>query len=138
MVMSETSYHSSYIFLRNQILISNLINSLYYFSSFFLMIRRPPRSTLFPYTTLFRSIVSGCRTATNVIHINFPIFDAGQHAIYFFYGNALGENGFAASGFATEASNYTIGAIGTAETGPGPVGYWRFDEGYGTVAHDES
>src|SRR5689334_24555589 len=28
----------------------------YYF--FFLMIRRPPRSTLFPYTTLFRSIPS--------------------------------------------------------------------------------
>src|SRR3712207_7248555 len=27
---------------------------LYYF--FFLMIRRPPRSTLFPYTTLFRSL----------------------------------------------------------------------------------
>src|SRR3989440_477273 len=27
---------------------------------FFLMIRRPPRSTLFPYTTLFRSILSGC------------------------------------------------------------------------------
>src|SRR3712207_8613755 len=26
-------------------------------SSFFLMIRRPPRSTLFPYTTLFRSVV---------------------------------------------------------------------------------
>src|SRR3989339_118354 len=83
-------------------------------------------------------IVSGCRTATNVIHINFPIFDAGQQAIYFYYGNASAENGFAASDFATEASNYTIGAIGTAETGPGPVGYWRFDEGYGTVAHDES
>src|SRR3712207_7241769 len=26
---------------------------------FFLMIRRPPRSTLFPYTTLFRSVPSG-------------------------------------------------------------------------------
>src|ERR1039457_7315956 len=26
-----------------------------YLSRFFLMIRRPPRSTLFPYTTLFRS-----------------------------------------------------------------------------------
>src|SRR3712207_8667039 len=26
-----------------------------YFDVFFLMIRRPPRSTLFPYTTLFRS-----------------------------------------------------------------------------------
>src|SRR5438132_3330782 len=30
-----------------------MICSLYFF--FFLMIRRPPRSTLFPYTTLFRS-----------------------------------------------------------------------------------
>src|SRR2546429_4990102 len=28
-------------------------------SFFFLMIRRPPRSTLFPYTTLFRSPVCG-------------------------------------------------------------------------------
>src|SRR5256885_11825568 len=27
-----------------------------YFIFFFLMIRRPPRSTLFPYTTLFRSV----------------------------------------------------------------------------------
>src|SRR2546430_7301451 len=27
-----------------------------YFLFFFLMIRRPPRSTLFPYTTLFRSL----------------------------------------------------------------------------------
>src|SRR5690349_22658244 len=29
------------------------------FSFFFLMFRPPPRSTLFPYTTLFRSIESG-------------------------------------------------------------------------------
>src|SRR2546430_12345190 len=27
-----------------------------FYSFFFLMIRRPPRSTLFPYTTLFRSL----------------------------------------------------------------------------------
>src|SRR3712207_7059911 len=34
---------------------------IYYDSFFFLMIRRPPRSTLFPYTTLFRSqqVVAG-------------------------------------------------------------------------------
>src|SRR5580700_4833146 len=31
------------------------------FSFFFLMIRRPPRSTLFPYTTLFRSRSAGSR-----------------------------------------------------------------------------
>src|SRR3989442_14622163 len=32
---------------------------IYYFIFFFLMIRRPPRSTLFPYTTLFRSPGAG-------------------------------------------------------------------------------
>src|SRR2546425_10934336 len=30
---------------------------IFYSLFFFLMIRRPPRSTLFPYTTLFRSVV---------------------------------------------------------------------------------
>src|SRR3712207_6994713 len=36
------------------------------FVCFFLMIRRPPRSTLFPYTTLFRSAspAAGLRAAT--------------------------------------------------------------------------
>src|SRR5215510_15318272 len=33
----------------------NLSTELYHCFFFFLMIRRPPRSTLFPYTTLFRS-----------------------------------------------------------------------------------
>src|SRR2546422_7569746 len=34
------------------------------FSFFFLMIRRPPRSTLFPYTTLFRSRSSWSKRTT--------------------------------------------------------------------------
>src|SRR2546426_805292 len=33
---------------------------------FFLMIRRPPRSTLFPYTTLFRSLIR--RNAFSSVH----------------------------------------------------------------------
>src|SRR5262249_60805889 len=44
---------------------------LLFFTFFFLMIRRPPRSTLFPYTTLFRSLdrSSGrtCRGSTSWI-----------------------------------------------------------------------
>src|SRR5258707_2663729 len=36
-----------------------MISYLLFFSFFFLMIRRPPRSTLFPYTTLFRSFFEG-------------------------------------------------------------------------------
>src|SRR5436190_23687206 len=36
-------------------LLSHILFNSYSLSFFFLMIRRPPRSTLFPYTTLFRS-----------------------------------------------------------------------------------
>src|SRR2546430_7130062 len=39
---------------------SSTSQSLYFF---FLMIRRPPRSTLFPYTTLFRSIMCASPTS---------------------------------------------------------------------------
>src|SRR2546427_6132634 len=39
---------------------------------FFLMIRRPPRSTLFPYTTLFRSKSSTAFSGSSVI-FNAPI-----------------------------------------------------------------
>src|SRR2546422_2183928 len=42
-----------------------VFRSVIYLFFFFLMIRRPPRSTLFPYTTLFRSrgqaLSHGCR-----------------------------------------------------------------------------
>src|SRR5438034_7351955 len=38
-----------------------LIYNVSVFFLFFLMIRRPPRSTLFPYTTLFRSVVRAGR-----------------------------------------------------------------------------
>src|SRR2546425_9672832 len=34
---------------------------------FFLMIRRPPRSTLFPYTTLFRSPISSASASSSAV-----------------------------------------------------------------------
>src|SRR5204863_9149131 len=47
----------------------SFIFSLYclFFLFFFLMIRRPPRSTLFPYTTLFRSLEFGIRSRSRCI-----------------------------------------------------------------------
>src|SRR3979411_3376535 len=41
-----------------------MYSSRHVFFLFFLMIRRPPRSTLFPYTTLFRSWKMSVRGAT--------------------------------------------------------------------------
>src|SRR3712207_7249109 len=46
-------------------------------SFFFLMIRRPPRSTLFPYTTLFRSPQSGGRGAASAVVGPSPTAAAG-------------------------------------------------------------
>src|SRR2546426_8406490 len=47
---------------------------------FFLMIRRPPRSTLFPYTTLFRSprTIAGLSQLANLQPVaGSPLIDAG-------------------------------------------------------------
>src|SRR3712207_8341746 len=44
---------------------------------FFLMIRRPPRSTLFPYTTLFRSY----RSPNGVTHLHWAQVHRGLTAI---------------------------------------------------------
>src|SRR5258708_13034375 len=44
---------------------------------FFLMIRRPPRSTLFPYTTLFRSLPHSFVLAVRNSCLGFPGKSAG-------------------------------------------------------------
>src|SRR3712207_8212005 len=48
---------------------------------FFLMIRRPPRSTLFPYTTLFRSRIEGTPGwVTERVSNNLAVRRESQHA----------------------------------------------------------
>src|SRR5258707_8768992 len=56
-------------FLLAYVLRSNLgvIDFLDFLLFFFLMIRRPPRSTLFPYTTLFRSILETLPSSANLV-----------------------------------------------------------------------
>src|SRR3712207_6851505 len=44
---------------------------------FFLMIRRPPRSTLFPYTTLFRSPLEGHHPARSSAPVDLRDVEAG-------------------------------------------------------------
>src|SRR3712207_7336133 len=59
---------------------------------FFLMIRRPPRSTLFPYTTLFRSV-------ENLVHIGFRgtaplVLRHGDSSLALFQWASLAARGF--------------------------------------------
>src|SRR3989442_7257414 len=49
---------------------------------FFLMIRRPPRSTLFPYTTLFRSLMSESAGITPAVPVLVGHSDGRIQAIY--------------------------------------------------------
>src|SRR5690606_41798928 len=60
------------------------------FFLFFFMIRRPPRSTLFPYTTLFRSHANGVGT---VSFVYFDAFIDGYKAKYFITGNRVTAGG---------------------------------------------
>src|SRR3712207_7427663 len=46
------------------------------------MIRRPPRSTLFPYTTLFRSLVEGVEVVAGADHVALVVErDLAQHRV---------------------------------------------------------
>src|SRR3712207_2364154 len=55
-------------------------DTLFYF--FFLMIRRPPRSTLFPYTTLFRSLEREPITDANVGNaLDGPAISEEEHEV---------------------------------------------------------
>src|SRR5256885_12082544 len=62
---------------------------------FFLMIRRPPRSTLFPYTTLFRS---GSMTVFNVAVAGDQQLTISLVKAIRLYGRVLGGGGVGVSG----------------------------------------
>ncbi len=70
------------------------------------------------------------------VHVLFPSLPIGVHIIYYYYGNPNATNGFNAADFSTAATNYTVGSIGSQEKSPGPVAFWKFDEGTGQTVND--
>lgn len=83
-------------------------------------------------------VVSGCTTASTVVHVFFDSMPAGAQTLYYYYGNPQAANGFNSSDFATQATSYAVGSIGSQEKGGAPVAYWSFNDGTGTVAQDAS
>src|ERR1051326_2521618 len=87
------------------------------------MIRRPPRSTLFPYTTLFRSVYEGLRqtwgqsVATNTMPGN--CFDSGTHVI-------TGASLSACSGVAPGNINPSVLHVLSAPIIPGQAGLFPY------------
>ena len=75
---------------------------------FFLMIRRPPRSTLFPYTTLFRSVMQ-------------KVVPNAPHEVLLVLDGSTGQNAFEQAKQFTKATEVTSLAVtkldGTAKGG---------------------
>jgi concanavalin A-like lectin/glucanase superfamily protein/uncharacterized protein DUF2341 len=74
-------------------------------------------------------ITSGCGTGSTSINIYLDTLITGASTLYYYYGNPSVINGNSTTDFTTEASDYTIGGLGSEEQSPGPVAYWKFDEG---------
>jgi hypothetical protein len=83
-------------------------------------------------------IVSGCGTVSTSINVYYDTLKAGASTLYYYYGNSSADNGFSSTNFSTQALNYLVGSPSTEEKSKAPVGYWSFDEGYGTTAYDGS
>src|SRR3712207_8615595 len=80
------------------------------------MIRRPPRSTLFPYTTLFRSIdaVTGSKDALGEVRVSVE-FEGTEYA-----GRGLSQDVVeaAARAYVRAVNVYTAGGVKTARVAP--------------------
>src|SRR5256885_15920241 len=112
-----------------------------FFYFFFLMIRRPPRSTLFPYTTLFRSGV--LRRGVGAVVLSLSMMSGGGGAMGLLSGglrmasNAAGvlRRGLGAVvlSLAMMGRVAAMGSIGTALAGAGRAAGRIFGGGPGAV-----
>src|SRR5258708_21795921 len=71
------------------------------------MIRRPPRSTLFPYTTLFRSVLLGERHMAGAEHLLDRVQHAGADIAIDHADGAQGERGQRRFGFLHRSEEHT-------------------------------
>src|SRR2546427_12006499 len=78
------------------------------------MIRRPPRSTLFPYTTLFRSHLAAVGT--------------GQALELYYDGDLAADSPGSVSSYGTSGFNFNIGGGGVFYAPDNPF-LWQIDEG---------
>ncbi len=60
------------------------------------------------------------------------------------YGDGTNRHGYVTANYANKelirqySANVSVGSPASEEIGPGPSGYWKFDEGYGTSVNDSS
>ena len=84
------------------------------------------------------SAAGACDTTSTDFDVLIPSIVNGSNTIYIYYGNPNATNGTEAADFSEATTTPSGGApsASTEEKGTSPIGYWKFDEGTGTVAND--
>lgn len=83
-------------------------------------------------------VSSGCGGASTVFNVFLDSFPAGAQTFYYYYGNLGAPDGRTLSAFATAASGVTNGSAQAEEFSPGPVAYWKLDDGTIGTANDST
>ncbi len=81
---------------------------------------------------------NACNNAATTIDFLLASFPDGTSTYYVYYGNPSVTSADAGAFSQSQASNYSIGTLATAEKAPGPIAYWKFDEGTGTTTKDST
>jgi hypothetical protein len=72
-----------------------------------------------------------CNTSSTNYWVLIPTIHQGETVIYHYYGNRTAADGTQAQQFTQDTFDPDSVSMGSEETGPGPVAYWKMDEGYG-------
>lgn len=81
---------------------------------------------------------NACNNASTTIDFLLSSFPDGASYYYVYYGNPSAASADAGAFSQSEASNYSVGSLASAEIALFPVAYWKFDDGTGTTAYDST
>lgn len=85
------------------------------------------------------SAAGACNTNSTDYYVLVPTIYSGNTVLYHYYGNPSAANGTQGAQFSQATFTPTSGpTAGSEEQSPGPIAYWKFDEGYGTAAQDST
>ena len=82
------------------------------------------------------SASGACNTNSTDYYVLVPTINAGATVIYHYYDNPAAANGTQLAQFSEATFSPSSTTAASEEQSQGPVAYWKFDDGTGTVAQD--
>ncbi len=79
---------------------------------------------------------NACNNAATTIDFLINSFINGNSTYYVYYGNSSVLSADLGAFSQSQASNYSVGTLGSLEKATAPIAYWKFDEGQGVVANN--